>query len=202
MPPLVTRPRRACSAGEGRRVPHLVTRPRRLCSAGRGRAAPSASVRSAGDGLPPAVSKPTTMTLDFGINAGLVEELFAQYLENAESVDATWRAFFKERANGNGAGARTARSPPRTARSPRRWKLPGRETISPRRRFRRGSTSYSIPTGSAATALLTSIPSAYRAADRWSLTSKTSTSRPPTSIRRSRPSTSRPQNPKTPELNN
>ena len=31
---------------------------------------------------------------DFGINAGLVEELFNQYLENPESVDATWRAYF------------------------------------------------------------------------------------------------------------
>jgi 2-oxoglutarate dehydrogenase E1 component len=37
------------------------------------------------------------MTLDFGINTGFVEELYAQYLENPEAVDATWRAFFDER---------------------------------------------------------------------------------------------------------
>src|SRR5512134_545599 len=35
--------------------------------------------------------------LNFGINAGLVEELYAQYLENPESVDASWRSFFDER---------------------------------------------------------------------------------------------------------
>jgi 2-oxoglutarate dehydrogenase E1 component len=34
------------------------------------------------------------MQLDFGINAGLVEELYAQYLENPENVDPSWRAFF------------------------------------------------------------------------------------------------------------
>ncbi len=36
--------------------------------------------------------------LNFGINIGLVEELFAQYLENPESVDETWRAYFDEQA--------------------------------------------------------------------------------------------------------
>ncbi|MBK8939105.1 MAG: 2-oxoglutarate dehydrogenase E1 component [Polyangiaceae bacterium] len=35
--------------------------------------------------------------LNFGINAGLVEELYAQYLENPESVDPSWRSFFEER---------------------------------------------------------------------------------------------------------
>jgi 2-oxoglutarate dehydrogenase E1 component len=37
------------------------------------------------------------MQLDFGINAGLVEELYAQYLENPESVDPSWRSFFAKR---------------------------------------------------------------------------------------------------------
>jgi 2-oxoglutarate dehydrogenase E1 component len=37
------------------------------------------------------------MQLDFGINVGFVEELYAQYLENPESVDASWRAYFDER---------------------------------------------------------------------------------------------------------
>ncbi|NUP09335.1 MAG: 2-oxoglutarate dehydrogenase E1 component [Polyangiaceae bacterium] len=35
--------------------------------------------------------------LNFGINAGLVEELYAQYLDNPESVDPSWRSFFDER---------------------------------------------------------------------------------------------------------
>jgi 2-oxoglutarate dehydrogenase E1 component len=37
------------------------------------------------------------MTLDFGINTGFVEELYAQYLENPESVDQSWRAYFDDR---------------------------------------------------------------------------------------------------------
>jgi 2-oxoglutarate dehydrogenase E1 component len=37
------------------------------------------------------------MQLDFGINAGFVEELYAQYLENREAVDPTWQAYFDER---------------------------------------------------------------------------------------------------------
>ena len=32
---------------------------------------------------------------DFGVNAGFVEELYAQYQENPEKVDASWRAFFE-----------------------------------------------------------------------------------------------------------
>jgi len=35
--------------------------------------------------------------LNFGLNAGLVEELYAQYLDNPQSVDASWRSFFDER---------------------------------------------------------------------------------------------------------
>jgi 2-oxoglutarate dehydrogenase E1 component len=38
------------------------------------------------------------MVMDFGVNAGLVEELYAQYLENPESVDASWRKLFEQRA--------------------------------------------------------------------------------------------------------
>src|SRR4051812_28072739 len=37
------------------------------------------------------------MTLDFGINTGFVEELYAQYLENPESVDPSWRSHFDAR---------------------------------------------------------------------------------------------------------
>jgi len=39
--------------------------------------------------------------LNFGLNAGLVEELYAQYLDNPESVDPSWRSFFEERAGQN-----------------------------------------------------------------------------------------------------
>lgn len=34
-------------------------------------------------------------SFDFGFNAGFVEELYAQYQENPEKVDASWRAFFE-----------------------------------------------------------------------------------------------------------
>jgi len=37
------------------------------------------------------------MQLDFGINAGFVEELFAQYLENPDAVEPVWRQFFDDR---------------------------------------------------------------------------------------------------------
>jgi 2-oxoglutarate dehydrogenase E1 component len=33
---------------------------------------------------------------DFGVNVGLVEELHAKYLDNPESVDASWRRFFED----------------------------------------------------------------------------------------------------------
>ncbi len=63
--------------------------------------------------------------LNFGLNAGLVEELFAQYLDNPHSVDASWRSFFDDRSgrtaqapagvaatfsNGNGAAANGAQA--------------------------------------------------------------------------------------------
>jgi 2-oxoglutarate dehydrogenase E1 component len=32
---------------------------------------------------------------DFGVNTGFVEELYAQYQENPENVDASWRSFFE-----------------------------------------------------------------------------------------------------------
>jgi 2-oxoglutarate dehydrogenase E1 component len=45
--------------------------------------------------------------LDFGVNVGFVEELYARWLENPESVDPSWRAYFAgkgapARRNGNG----------------------------------------------------------------------------------------------------
>jgi 2-oxoglutarate dehydrogenase E1 component len=40
------------------------------------------------------------MQLDFGINQGFVEELYAQYLENPESVDPEWRSFFDAQNGG------------------------------------------------------------------------------------------------------
>ena len=39
----------------------------------------------------------TAMTLDFGINTGFVEELYAQYLENPAAVEPGWRTYFEER---------------------------------------------------------------------------------------------------------
>jgi 2-oxoglutarate dehydrogenase E1 component len=38
-----------------------------------------------------------TMTFDFGINTGLVEELYARYLENPSNVEASWRSYFDAR---------------------------------------------------------------------------------------------------------
>lgn len=49
------------------------------------------------------------MTLDFGINTGLVEELYAQYLENPESVDANWRSYFDAQASATPGRARLLR---------------------------------------------------------------------------------------------
>ncbi|MCC6552919.1 MAG: hypothetical protein IT372_07850 [Polyangiaceae bacterium] len=43
------------------------------------------------------------MQLDFGVNAGFVEELYARYVENPESVDPGWRAFFEQRGDGGAA---------------------------------------------------------------------------------------------------
>jgi 2-oxoglutarate dehydrogenase E1 component len=62
------------------------------------------------------------MDLDFGVNAGFIEELYDRYLENPESVDDGWRAFFDERH----PGGRVALLPPepdpevapRSARAP------------------------------------------------------------------------------------
>src|SRR6185295_12923785 len=51
---------------------------------------------------------------DFGINAGFVEDLHAQYRQSPQSVDEHWRRFFEARdrgeivpvrTNGNGAAA-------------------------------------------------------------------------------------------------
>src|SRR4051794_3335377 len=69
------------------------------------------------------------MQLDFGINTGFVEELYAQYLENPESVDPSWRAFFATQ-NGSvvaappalraltGAARRQVGAPPPSATPP------------------------------------------------------------------------------------
>ncbi|HEY0949303.1 2-oxoglutarate dehydrogenase E1 subunit family protein, partial [Nocardioides sp.] len=42
---------------------------------------------------------------DFGANEWLVEEMFEQYQQDPDSVDATWAAYF--RANGNGSNGTT-----------------------------------------------------------------------------------------------
>ncbi len=44
------------------------------------------------------------MTSSFGINAGLVEELYIKYLENPRSVEPSWRVYFEQ----NGLGATRA----------------------------------------------------------------------------------------------
>ncbi|EYF08576.1 2-oxoglutarate dehydrogenase E1 component [Chondromyces apiculatus] len=57
------------------------------------------------------------MQLDFGVNAGFVEELYAQFVENPASVDPGWRAFFEANGtgNGNGNGSALAHSAQRRA---------------------------------------------------------------------------------------
>jgi 2-oxoglutarate dehydrogenase E1 component len=52
------------------------------------------------------------MTLDFGINTGFVEELYAQYLENPESVDPSWRSYFDARLAATSNRGRLVRSIP------------------------------------------------------------------------------------------
>jgi 2-oxoglutarate dehydrogenase E1 component len=49
---------------------------------------------------------------DFGVNAGIVEEMYARWLENPRGVEPTWRAFFEE----NGSAAPRARPAERAAR--------------------------------------------------------------------------------------
>src|SRR5262245_12252129 len=51
------------------------------------------------------------MQLDFGINAGLVEELYAQFLENPDSVDPSWRSYFEERLASTAGRAQIVRWP-------------------------------------------------------------------------------------------
>ena len=48
---------------------------------------------------------------DFGINAGFVEDLHAQYLQAPGSVDEHWRKYFDSLSNGHGAGAPAAPQP-------------------------------------------------------------------------------------------
>ena len=45
------------------------------------------------------------MTIEFGINQGLVDELYANYLENPQLVDASWRGYFDSLVDANGHGA-------------------------------------------------------------------------------------------------
>ncbi|TKC97939.1 2-oxoglutarate dehydrogenase E1 component [Polyangium fumosum] len=55
------------------------------------------------------------MQLDFGINAGFVEELYAQYLENPEKVDPNWRTFFEGRRGLSQTTAPVVRAPVQVA---------------------------------------------------------------------------------------
>ncbi|MEM1031609.1 MAG: 2-oxoglutarate dehydrogenase E1 component [Myxococcota bacterium] len=43
------------------------------------------------------------MSTQFGINQGLVEELYLRYLENPAAVDESWRTFFAQNGRANGA---------------------------------------------------------------------------------------------------
>ncbi len=52
------------------------------------------------------------MALDFGINTGFVEELYAQYLENPESVDPGWRSYFDGRLGSTNGGSELLRRAP------------------------------------------------------------------------------------------
>ena len=52
------------------------------------------------------------MALDFGINTGFVEELYAQYLENPESVDPGWRSYFDGRLGSTNGGNELLRRAP------------------------------------------------------------------------------------------
>jgi 2-oxoglutarate dehydrogenase E1 component len=57
------------------------------------------------------------MLLDFGINTGFVEELFAQYQENPEAVEPVWRQFFDERFGRSAPGGQLhAQRPAQEAR--------------------------------------------------------------------------------------
>jgi 2-oxoglutarate dehydrogenase E1 component len=51
------------------------------------------------------------MAVDFGINQGLVEELYAKYQENPRSVDASWREFFAKNGHGAPPGPASMRAP-------------------------------------------------------------------------------------------
>ncbi|MDI1484155.1 2-oxoglutarate dehydrogenase E1 component [Polyangium sp. y55x31] len=55
------------------------------------------------------------MQLDFGVNAGFVEELYAQYQENPEKVDPSWRAFFDKQRGPSQASAPVYRAPVQVA---------------------------------------------------------------------------------------
>lgn len=81
--------------------------------------------------------------LDFGVNAGFVEELYALYQENPEKVDATWRAFFQGLAGETPAArppaAPAASSVPALAEAPRSVNGAAVPVIEPERSHRRSS---------------------------------------------------------------
>ena len=66
------------------------------------------------------------MSLDFGVNQGLVEELYLRWCDNPRSVDESWQRFFESLAekdapvaagtHGTVPGAVIAPIPPRTGR--------------------------------------------------------------------------------------
>src|SRR5262249_39559250 len=47
----------------------------------------------------------------FGTNAQFIEAMYAQYLENPEAVDETWRAYFEELGQPELAPAQVGRGP-------------------------------------------------------------------------------------------
>ncbi|WP_140404178.1 hypothetical protein, partial [Nocardioides sp. XL1] len=53
---------------------------------------------------------------DFGANEWLVEEMFDQYQQDPDSVDATWAEYF--RATGSGAGTNGTSQPAARASAP------------------------------------------------------------------------------------
>src|SRR5215831_11136743 len=64
------------------------------------------------------LSKPATSNADldanaflYGSNAGFIEGLYAQYLNDADSVDGTWRAFFDALGEKGLSAAQLGRGP-------------------------------------------------------------------------------------------
>ncbi|MBI4957492.1 MAG: 2-oxoglutarate dehydrogenase E1 component [Myxococcales bacterium] len=92
------------------------------------------------------------MPLDFGLNAGLVEELHARWTENPAAVDASWRAYFER--NGSSPAAVAAPSPAPTPAAPRTLAAPappqtGLRTAAPELPAAFAVSAVGAPTGSA-----------------------------------------------------